>query len=312
MRVSFIAALLIAMALPANMAAAIEIVSPAQNSRVTPGQLLTITIAPSAGQTIGNATVILSTGEQVKATKSGGSGTFQASVRVPYDAVCAEFMSVITDAQGSGGIFKMLELYVDPGQPTELTLIAPSTMTIKGKLAEAMVRGVFPDGRSRDLSDPECGTVFSVNNQNIIVSDPSGILQPVGNGTATLSVSSWGLQATKEIEVALSIDTISNQIPIAVASDITTTRETSIYLDATQSSDPEGDNLFYEWRQIGGRIVILEVPNTAKPFFLTPYVDQETVLTFSLIVTDAKNASSMPKLVKVTVQPVTPVPPQTP
>lgn len=309
MRVSFFVLLLVALASYANMATAIEIVSPAQNTKVTPGQLLNVTIGPSAGQTISRATVVLSTGEQVNAAKAGDTGTFQASVRVPYDAVCAEFMSVLAEAQGAGGIFKMLDLYADPGQPTELTLIAPSTMTIKGNLAEATVRGVFPDGRSRDLSDPACGTVFSVNNQNIIVSDPSGILQPVGNGIATLSVTSWGLNAAKDIEVALSIDTFSNQIPVAVANDVTTTRETSIYLDATQSSDPDGDQLFYEWRQVGGRVVILEEINTPKPFFLTPYVEQETVLTFSLIVTDAKNASSMPKLVNVTVQPVSPVPP---
>lgn len=309
MRGSFFVLLLVALTSYANMTAAIEIVSPPQNTRVTPGQLLTVTIAPSAGQTISRATVVLSTGEQVNAAKAGTAGNFQASVRVPYDAVCAEFMSVLTEAQGAGGIFKMLELYADPGQPTELTLIAPSTMTLKGNLAEATVRGVFPDGRSRDLSDPACGTVFSINNQNIIVSDPSGILQPVGNGIATLSVDSWGLRATKDIEVALSIDTFSNQIPVAVANDVTTTRETSIYLDATQSSDPDGDQLFYEWRQVGGRVVILEEINTPKPFFLTPYVEQETVLTFSLIVTDAKNASSMPKLVNVTVQPVSPVPP---
>ena len=308
MRVPFFILLLATLAGHSNMAAAIEIVSPAQNTQVTPGQLLTVTIAPSAGQSISKATVALSTGEQVTAVKTGEAGNFQASVRVPYDAVCAEFMSVLAEAQGPGGIFRMIELYADPGKPTELTLVAPSTMTVKGKLAEATVRGVFPDGRSRDLSDPACGTVFSVNNQNIIVSDPSGILQPVGNGIATLSVDSWGLRATKDIEVTLSIDTFSNQIPVAVANDVTTTRETSIYLDATQSSDPDGDQLYYEWRQVGGRVVILEETNTAKPFFLTPYVEQETVLTFSLIVTDAQYASSMPKLVNVTVQPVSPVP----
>lgn len=306
--------LLVSLLLYEKPAQAIEILEPAPNAHVVPGQMLKVSIAPSPGQEISAATVLLSSGEQVQAAQSSTTpGNFEASVRVPSDAVCPEFLSVSAVVTGAGPMFRVVEVYANPGQPTSLSLNVPTRMTVKGKLVLATVRGTFPDGTSRDLSDPECGTVFSATNQDVIISNPSGLLQPLGNGTATISVSSWGLTATKDITVELTLANLANHIPVPVVSDLTTTRETSIYLDATQSSDADdGDILRFAWKQVDGRIVVLEDANTAKPFFLTPYVEQERVLTFSLTVTDSKGASSMPKLVKVTVLPVAPVAPVPP
>ncbi|MCD6288268.1 MAG: hypothetical protein J7M12_04050, partial [Candidatus Hydrogenedentes bacterium] len=71
-------------------------------------------------------------------------------------------------------------------------------------------------------------------------------------------------------------------------------------LDATSSSDPNGDSLTYAWTQIGGPAVVLSDPYVARPTFTAPTVYSDTAVMFSLIVSDG-TLSSVPDTVTITV-----------
>jgi hypothetical protein len=76
-----------------------------------------------------------------------------------------------------------------------------------------------------------------------------------------------------------------------------------VTLDGTNSYDPEGKPLKYDWKQTDGfPLVRLSNINAENPTFKTPDVPQDnTVLTFSLKVTDESGIISTPSLVTVTI-----------
>ncbi len=66
-----------------------------------------------------------------------------------------------------------------------------------------------------------------------------------------------------------------------------------VYLDGTNSSDPDGDSLTYQWLQTGGPSVILDDSTLVQPIFDSPYIDSEgESLTFQLTVTDEHGLQS--------------------
>ncbi|MDD5035320.1 MAG: DVUA0089 family protein [Methylococcaceae bacterium] len=58
-------------------------------------------------------------------------------------------------------------------------------------------------------------------------------------------------------------------------------------LDGSKSYDPEGAPLSYQWTQTDGPSVALSDGKAAKPQFAAPLVNADTVLTFTLVVTDS-------------------------
>jgi hypothetical protein len=95
----------------------------------------------------------------------------------------------------------------------------------------------------------------------------------------------------------------ANQSPVARAgADFSIAAgSTSVRLNGTGSSDPDGTISTYAWTQTGGPVVTLSNPATATPTFSGPSLPEISVLTFQLTVTDnggAQNSDS----VNVTVQ----------
>ncbi|MBX0324349.1 choice-of-anchor D domain-containing protein [Halomicroarcula sp. F13] len=127
-----------------------------------------------------------------------------------------------------------------------------------------------------------------------------------GNGLA-VGVISTSYQGDEQFSVTwndLNVTTTAedtNSAPIADAGDDQTVEEnTTVTLDATGSSDPDGDQLGYSWTQLAGPAVQFDVQDTATPSFTAPEVDSETTLTFEVNVSDGQASDS--DLVNVTVE----------
>jgi hypothetical protein len=79
----------------------------------------------------------------------------------------------------------------------------------------------------------------------------------------------------------------SNTPPTADAgSDQTVEEGATVTLDATGSSDADGDSLGYAWTQTGGPDVQLSALDDAQPTFTAPDVDGDQTLTFEVTVSD--------------------------
>jgi hypothetical protein len=152
-------------------------------------------------------------------------------------------------------------------------------------------------------SDPDGDDVSfqwdQIGGPQITLSDPQ-----VANPTFTAPfVDSIGLSYTFELTVTdtsglratgttivnvTSILPSANQPPEAVVgNDQTVDEDTEVFLDGSGSSDPDGGDWFYRWRQVAGRpVTLLFDPSVDKPTFTAPNVGAGVTLIFELTVTD--------------------------
>ena len=85
----------------------------------------------------------------------------------------------------------------------------------------------------------------------------------------------------------------TNTSPQASAgADLSLQEHTYTILDASASSDPDSDNLSYQWRQLGGAEVAIYFADSAQAQIITPAASADTKLSFELEVSDPTGASS--------------------
>ncbi len=171
-----------------------------------------------------------------------------------------------------------------------------------GKIFELPVVGEFADGITRPISSPASGTSYQSSNPKVIKILGDGMLQIVGNGKATLTVTNRGKQASLDVEV--NVNDEPNEPPIADAGLHRTVKGGSkVRLSGLKSRDPEGEALYYTWSQVrGSKVPLLDV-NGPEASFQAPHVSEPRTYRFKLRVTDKKGADSVPAFVDVTVEP---------
>ncbi|QLH76922.1 PQQ-binding-like beta-propeller repeat protein [Halosimplex rubrum] len=111
-----------------------------------------------------------------------------------------------------------------------------------------------------------------------------------------------GNTAAAERTLNVSVD---NRPPVTETGiDRTVNEGTSVELDGSGSSDPDGDSLTYQWTQTSGTAVSLADVSTATPTFAAPTVDSTTTLTFELVASDGRATDR--DVVNITVSPNAP------
>ena len=103
-----------------------------------------------------------------------------------------------------------------------------------------------------------------------------------------------GFESENSVEVCNEPSVIPNQPPTADAGpDQTVNEGQAVSLDASNSTDPDGDIKSYHWVQIGEPSVNLSNPDAEQPTFVAPGVGSEGAsLTFELTVTDQSGNQS--------------------
>jgi hypothetical protein len=171
-----------------------------------------------------------------------------------------------------------------------------------GKIFELPVVADFADGVTRRISAPASGTSYASSNPKVIKILPGGLLQIVGNGKATITVTNRGKQASLDVDVTVNEE--PNEPPVADAGTNSSVKAGSrVKLSGLKSRDPEGEALYYSWSQVRGSKVSLLDANNSEASFLAPAVSEPRTYRFKLRVTDRKGADSLPAYVDVTVEP---------
>jgi hypothetical protein len=171
-----------------------------------------------------------------------------------------------------------------------------------GKIFELPVVADFADGITRRISTPASGTNYESSSPKVITVLPGGLLQIVGNGKATITVTNRGKQASLDMDV--NVNDEPNEPPVADAGVNKSVKAGSrVKLSGLKSRDPEGEALYYSWDQVRGSKVSLLDANNSEASFLAPAVSEPRMYRFKLRVTDRKGADSLPAFVEVTVEP---------
>lgn len=101
-----------------------------------------------------------------------------------------------------------------------------------------------------------------------------------------------GIAGSDKLRIDILDGTGSNAAPNAVAgTNQTVSGGAAVTLNGGGSNDPDGDTLTYSWSQTLGPTVVLANANAASATFMAPVVTSDTLLRFSLEVTDPKGLS---------------------
>ncbi len=246
---------------------------------------------------------------------------FGGPLHVPQDKIGPMYLLAIADISrgrlSNHSVFDEILVHVDPSsalntidfetdKPLQLGRSGQSSafghVDSLGKIFELPVVGDFADGVTRRITAPATGTSYDSSSQNVIKILPGGLLQIVGNGKTTITVTNRGKQASLDVDV--NVNEEPNEPPIAeTIANKTVKAGSKVTLSGLKSRDPEGETLYYSWSQVRGSKVSLLDVNGPEASFQAPHVSEPRTYRFKLRVTDKKGADSLPAFVNVVVEP---------
>ena len=224
-------------------------------------------------QTAGTTVVLSSTtasGPTFTAPSSSGTLTFQLTVTDDHGAASAADEVIITNNRPPAA-------NAGPDQ----TVDPETTVTLDGSASSD------PDGDAFTYSWTQtAGTTVTLSSTTAV--------NPTFTSPATTGTLTFQLTVTDDHGAASAADevTITNNRPPAANAgpDQKVDPETTVTLDGSASSDPDGDNFTYSWTQTAGTTVTLSSTTAESPTFTAP--TSSGTLTFQLTVTDSHGAAS--------------------
>jgi len=120
-------------------------------------------------------------------------------------------------------------------------------------------------------------------------------LEPETTYHANITIST-NAQNAVSIPVVLTVSEDINHAPVSDAGiDQVVTVGDIVTLDASQSYDPDGNEMFLQWISMDG--ITLSDPTLLNPTFIAPEFDESTNLTFVLVITDGSLYSQADEVV---------------
>lgn len=239
--------------------------------------------------------------------------TFVAPEVEPGDATILEFELTVTDAEGLENTdtvsINVSNVNQTPVAQAGADQTSVSEVTLDGGERTPVEVGLDcsnsadPDGSIDSYQWSQTGGTPDITLSDPTVAQPSFEAPEVGpDGTAlefTCTVED-DLGATASDTVTINISNV-NQAPTAVAGANQTVNEgQSVLLDATGSSDADGDSLNYTWNINGGPDVTLSDMDAAQPTFTAPDVTADgAAITFGVIVDDGALETSDTVIINV-------------
>jgi len=137
--------------------------------------------------------------------------------------------------------------------------------------------------------------VFTFKTFNVVVDTTITMSCAVSDGEF-MAYDSMQLTVTN----LLSLDIIANAGPDRMVNE-----NARVFLDGRNSNDPENQEIFFTWKQIGGESIELSNTSSVRPYFITPIVENTKVkvLTFELTIND-KHGRTASDTVVLTVDPI--------
>ena len=289
-----------------------------ENQVVNPGDIVTLDGGKSTDPDSSDSLSYLWTqmsGPTVRLDSANSPiSTFTASSNISKDTTLV-FKLTVKDSKNASGEdeAKVTDKYIPPinNRPLanagkDLTVNETDIVHLDG------TKSSDPDGNITSYLWKQIGgpnvTINGADKPNASFTVPSNI-----SSTNTILV--FGLTVTDNKNVSgtssvkITVKPVNHPPAANAGTDQTVNANTTVTLDGSASSDLDGSIAKYSWTQTAGPATTLNDADTSRPSFTAPNVSNDTVMKFSLLVTDDKGVvSNNPATISVTVKAAVPKP----